>query len=139
MLSIGCALAMTCSISFGQTNSAANPQGTKPVPRPFDIKAVTEAILTERPNIASLNAASSEFRLSYNQTQIALFERIDREGLLKLRETVCDNDFERRVADAFRPQILHIGHVQIYSSVAAAIARKNPLCLADPLFLSVSY
>ena len=71
--------------------------------------------------------------------QIALFDRIEREGLLKVPGPKYDNDLERRLAGAFQPKIIRWGHAQIECPIVTAIARKNPLCLLCPMILNVSF
>jgi hypothetical protein len=84
-------------------------------------------------------AFSSQMSSDINPAQTAVFNRIEREGLLKPRGPTYDSDVERKIAAAFRPQIIHVGHVQIYSPIVTAIARRNPLCLFDPMVLGISF
>jgi hypothetical protein len=67
------------------------------------------------------------------------FRQIEKEGLLKAPGEVATTELGRKVEKAFRPEILHVGHVRIYSPIATAIARKNPLCLLDPMVLGISF
>jgi hypothetical protein len=76
---------------------------------------------------------------SVNDPRSALFRQIEKEGSLKSPEPVPNSETGRKVANAFRPEILHVGHVRIYSPLVTAIARKNPLCLLDPMVLGISF
>jgi hypothetical protein len=69
----------------------------------------------------------------------ATFDRIEREGLLRPPVQTFDSEIARKISRAFEPKIIHIGHVEIYSSIVNAIARKNPLCLLDPMVVNVSF
>ena len=76
---------------------------------------------------------------SLNGPNNAIFRRIEKEGSLRPVEQEPTTAFERKVANAFKPEILHVGHMRIYSPIATAIARKNPLCLLDPMVLGISF
>jgi hypothetical protein len=76
---------------------------------------------------------------SSSEGESALFARIEREGSLKSSEPVFNSEIGRKIDNAFRPEILRIGHVKIYSSIVTAIARKNPLCLLSPVPLDISF
>jgi hypothetical protein len=81
-------------------------------------------------------ASSGQMSLEANPhpAQAALFSRIEREGLLKLRTPAFDSDFARKIEAAFRPEIMRVGSTEISSSIITAIARKNPFCLIEPTF-----
>jgi hypothetical protein len=84
-------------------------------------------------------AMSSHMSSELTPAQVAAFERIEREGQLKPHEPAYNSDVERKLAAAFKPKIIRVGHVQIYSPIVTAIARKNPLCLLDPMVLGISF
>jgi hypothetical protein len=88
---------------------------------------------------AQTPAFSSRLSLEGNPAQIAVFRKIEREGLVKPPGSADRNDLERKIDAAFAPKILHAGSVRIYSPIVTAIARKNPLCLIDPMFLGISF
>ena len=92
-----------------------------------------------KPRLDAPDAVSLLSSREMNPDQIALFERIEREGLLKPPEPVYDSEIDRAVAAAFRPEIIHVGHAQFSCSIITAIARKNPFCLLDPSFLGISF
>jgi hypothetical protein len=71
--------------------------------------------------------------------RMALVERLRGAGLLEPLVPVYDSEFERVVAQSFRPQIIHIGHAQFTCSVITAIARMNPFCLLDPSPIRISF
>jgi hypothetical protein len=50
-----------------------------------------------------------------------------------------DDGFARCVDSLFRPEVLHIGKTYISCSLLTAIKRKNPLCLINPIFLTISW
>jgi hypothetical protein len=84
-------------------------------------------------------AVSSQTISGVNPTQLALMRQMEPELLMKDSEPMFDTDIARNIAAAFRPEIIKVGHVQIYSSVVTAIARKNPFCLLSPAFLNISF
>lgn len=47
--------------------------------------------------------------------------------------------FDRVAAEIFEPEVFHIGHVAIGSSLSTAIRRKNPLCLLNPYVFWASW
>ncbi|HEX4123003.1 MAG TPA: hypothetical protein VH619_20490 [Verrucomicrobiae bacterium] len=115
-------LTVACSVSFGQTN--------KPPP-----KAASEQQKGDTSPLAHFEDTHT-YTLSSQRSQGALppqdgiISRIGGEGLLTPQPTV---------PASFRPKIFRVGHVRIYSSVATAVARKNPLCLLDATFLNISF
>jgi hypothetical protein len=70
---------------------------------------------------------------------MVLLHRMEQSGLLKPAGPVYDSEFDRAMAAAFRPEIIHVGHVQISCSIITAIARKNPFCLLDQSVLGISF
>jgi hypothetical protein len=84
-------------------------------------------------------ALLNQMSFEANPAQIALFDRVEREGLLKLPGPKYDNDLERHLAGAFQPKIIHWGHAEIESPIITAIARKNPLCLLNRMILNISF
>jgi hypothetical protein len=123
-----------------EQNSLAPPQGHLFPPPELKLQA-----LPFRPeNVSSplprqTGAFSSQISSEGNPAQIAVFSRIEREGLLKPQGPTYDSDVERKIAAAFRPEIIHVGHVRITSPIITAIARRNPLCLLDPMVLGISF
>jgi hypothetical protein len=85
------------------------------------------------------NAFASQMSSGTDAAQASLFKQIEQEGSLRPAEPVFKTDVGRKIANAFRPEIIHVGHVHIYSSIVTAIARKNPLCLLSPVALDVSF
>lgn len=137
-------LAITAS-GAAQTDVSVQTQLAPPAGHVFPPPALKFQQLPFRPESVShplppqTAASSSQVRSAWNSPESAVFDRIDREGLLKPQGATYTSDVERNIAAAFRPQIIHVGHVQIYSPIVTAIARRNPLCLLDPLVLGISF
>jgi hypothetical protein len=104
-----------------------------PLKLPDGPKVVSDS--SPRPTFALSNQTISEA----NPTELALMRRMEREGLMRPAGPTYGSDVERKIAEAFRPEIIHVGHVHICSSIITAIARKNPLCLLDPDILGISF
>ncbi len=132
------ALLAPCWISFGQTNS---PAAAAPLPplRTLKMPAAPKQSPAAIVLPANTNALAGQMSLEGNPAKTAAPSRIAQEGLLIPPGPAYSNDFERNMAAAFRPEIIHAGHAQIYSSVVTAVARKNPLCLLDATFLHISF
>ena len=78
-------------------------------------------------------------KLEGKPARIAISSQVVEEGLLQPAGPSYDNDLERNMAAAFKPEIVQRGHTRIYSSVVTAVARKNPFCVLDPTFLEISF
>jgi len=154
ILLVAWTLVVPCSVCFGQTNLVVAathtvvssqallgpPQGHLfPLPElklhelPFRAEQVSSPLPRQT------GAFSSQLSSEKNPARITVFSRIEREGLLKPQGPAYNSDVERKIAAAFRPEIIHFGHVQIYSPIVTAIARRNPLCLLDPMVLGISF
>ena len=147
-----CVLFATGSVCFSQTNvaslaggsaktqQAAQVQGHLFAPPEFKvhelpIRADDQAVLQTHRAVAF----TSRFGPGNDSAQEALFRQIEKEGSLKAPEPMFNSEVGRKIENAFRPEILHVGHVRIYSPLVTAIARKNPLCLIDPVVLNISF
>jgi hypothetical protein len=145
-------LVSTCLVCSGQTNSpvaaghADNSSQTKLTPSqsqlfpPPDLKLHDLPFKQEAPSDALPHrtvAYSGQMDSEISPGQAALFRRIEQAG--ELKPPAAGTDFERKMDAAFKPKIIHIGHVKIYSPIATAIARKNPFCLLDPMVLGISF
>jgi hypothetical protein len=141
-----------CLVCSGQTNSpvpaarADNSSQTQFTPPQSQLFPPPDLKLHELPfKQESQSDALPHRTLAYSgqmdsqvtPAQAALFRRIERSGQLK--PPPGETDFERKLDAAFKPKVIHIGHVQIYSPIATAIARKNPFCLLDPMVLGISF
>lgn len=104
-------LIIPCSVSFGQTNSAV---------------ARSQALANSDSPMAHFDDVQGALR----PREIETFSQIERDGLLKS---------QGQTPGRFSPKIIHLGRVQVYSSVVTAAARKNPLCLLDATFLNISF
>jgi hypothetical protein len=82
---------------------------------------------------------SDQMDVRFSRSDLDVISRVSREGLLQSPEPVFRREIAQKMAAAFAPQIIHVGHVRIYSSIVTAIARKNPLCLLDPQFFNISF
>lgn len=49
------------------------------------------------------------------------------------------DDTARFVDQVFRPEVFHVGKIPATCTIWAAIKRKNPLCLLNPIFFQVSW
>ncbi len=94
-----------------------------------------------RPKAQTLEADALPFQSNRetNPDRMALVDRLKGAGLLQPPPPIYDSELERAVGEAFRPEIIHIGHAQFTCSIITAIARKNPFCLLDPSFLGISF
>ena len=63
-----------------------------------------------------------------------LFSRIEKGGYFGGRAPVPVNVLDKVVDNIFRPEIIHAGKTTVSCSLVAAIKRKNPLCLINPVF-----
>jgi hypothetical protein len=114
----------------GHVSSPPETQGLKLPGRPVNVVD---------PSLRDAFAISSQTSLKADLTETALYSRMERENFFKSSEPEYDNDLERKIDAAFKPEIIHLGHVRIQCSVITAIARKNPLCLLSPNFLGISF
>ncbi len=147
-------LIATNSACFGQTNGSPpaklsesiqlqqlrSPQThlfSPPELKTHELPTRPEDVIT-RPD-RQAQVFSSRVDSLNNQTSSAIFRRIEKEGSLRPAEQAPTTELGRKVANAFKPEILHVGHVRIYSPLVTAIARKNPLCLLDPMVLGISF
>ncbi|MCI0747852.1 MAG: hypothetical protein L0Y58_20790 [Verrucomicrobia subdivision 3 bacterium] len=82
----------------------------------------------------SLVMEEAEFERVYRR-----LEQLDRDGKLWTRERKSDNRFVRALDAIFRPEVVRVGNTAFSCSIYTAIKRKNPLCLINPLVVSVSW
>jgi hypothetical protein len=117
-------LMFSCMLSFGQTNLPA-----KPMAKPVKTAPPASDVILPPARISHYeDVYSSDVSSQLSQVHARTFDRLESEGLRQSRS-----------AGAFSPKIIRVGHVQIYSSVVTAVARKNPLCLLDDTFLNISF
>jgi len=93
------------------------------------------------PAPAAAEAATPQLQLSsalYSGEPRASFVRADEFYLTRI-EPQFDNGLDKFVDDVFRPEVFHIGKLPATCSIWAAIKRKNPLCLLNPLFFQMSW
>jgi hypothetical protein len=154
---------LTC---FAQTNSAPVPLSTS-LTLPAELQKVPTTIEEMLPrhlrpggaHDAPQAAAARAGQSAPAQVQIAAsyermagdidegrFERIyrkldqmDSEGRLMQHDETLDSRFGRAMDAVFRPEVIKIGGAEVSCSVITAIKRKNPLCLLNPMVISVAW
>lgn len=94
--------------------------------------AITGAATNEVPEQMSLNSWTSDFHQQ-------IYRRLEEGGYLNRPRGPSDNLFVRAVDGIFRPEVVHFKKVDVSCSLVTAIKRKNPLCLLNPIFLSVDW
>ena len=67
------------------------------------------------------------------------YRMIEEKGYLKRPTLESDSAFVRVVNGIFEPTTFRIGKATVACSVVTAIKKKNPLCLINPLVLSISW
>jgi hypothetical protein len=137
----------THDLPSGQKDAGASPRWTGAAVVSDSLFAATDLKLHKSPVgnqeaiglSGTTDPVSNQINVRWGRSDTAVFSRIEREGLLKVPQPVFRSDVAQKIASAFAPQIIHVGHVEIYSSIVNAIARRNPLCLLDPQFLNISF
>lgn len=150
MLLVAWTLVLSCLASPGQTNSATvtvhAPRASSahwfPPPEGQMLKLpVRPEEIT--PKKMAPSAAHETFAFSnkqgLNTDEAALVSRVVQQGLLDCSVPTYNSDIQRRLAEAFEPKIVKVGHMRIHSTIIDAIARKNPLCLLNPQFFNASF
>jgi hypothetical protein len=67
------------------------------------------------------------------------YRMLEERGYLRRPEPKSDNRFVRFVNGIFEPTPIRLGKTVVTCSIITAIKRKNPLCLINPLVLTVSW
>jgi hypothetical protein len=135
-------LIVACPVCFGQTNHSSvaatrliHPGALKPSAQPARNSPVVSMEQNDPSPLAHFEddyASDSSDQTSQRppQSETGIISRIGQQGLLTP---------QANIAGPVRPKIIHMRHMQIYSSVVTAVARKNPLCLLDATFLNISF
>jgi hypothetical protein len=126
---------------FHSLGMRAPPKGHLPPTEARELKLSggAKAMSDSTPRDAFASSGQMSLEASPNPKEAALFSRIAREGRLQPPAPMYDNDLERKMAEAFRPEIIHLGHVTVSSPIITAIARRNPLCLLDSIILRIEF
>jgi hypothetical protein len=114
--------------------------------------------LTEVESLSGFqNAAASEREFDANQyvtsrlpermtllsppgeADLRTYRLLEESGHLKRPVPTPDNMFVRVVSGIFEPAPVRIGKTTVACSVVTAIKKKNPLCLLNPMVLSISW
>jgi hypothetical protein len=124
-------LMVFCFASFGQTNLLAKPKVKPAIPATtMENVILPSGHVTKNATVSHYgDVYSSDISSQLSEVHARTFSRLESEGLLRQPES----------QGPFSPKIIHVGHVQIYSSVMTAVARKNPLDLLDATFLNISF
>jgi len=67
------------------------------------------------------------------------YRRFEENGYLKRPPAKSDNAFVRVANNIFEPTPIRIGKTTVVCSLITAIKKKNPLCLLNPMVLSISW
>jgi len=147
MLLVAWIFALPCLVSSGQTNCAKVAIKPPPAPQahwfpppdPQLLKLPAQSEDVSRPASHETFAFSSHPGLYGDPSEAVLMRRLEEQGFFERTAPTYNNDLQRKIAEAFRPQTIKVGHVRIRSTIVDAIARKNPLCLLNPNILDVSF
>ena len=69
----------------------------------------------------------------------AIYQRLDRDGVFNRPPVIYENGLDRFIDRTFSPEVFKVGKMEISCSLLTAIKRKNPLCLANPMFFNISW
>jgi len=93
-------------------------------------------VVLSMPSRASEDFIQDSFRTDFDR---ALYQRLDRAGYFTRGPTISRNALDRSLDNIFNPEVFRLGKTSVSCSVFTAIKRKNPLCLANPVFLNISW
>ena len=156
------AIVAGCCVASAQTNSPLTPRALLSIPttqlRPVgrEVDQLGEAAgglaaaFNNSPTPAANTAATSNQSADRFQDQMSLesysgefdyrtYRQLHENAFLKRAEPESDDLFSRVVANIFEPEVFRIGQTAVCCSVVAAIKRKNPLCLLNPLVFTISW
>jgi len=162
-----CLLIACCVNSFGQTNSASSSRRLFCLHVPdLRVAMLEREPPTEWPQItettiskSDIQFAQPDFTLTLDSTDarqgpppepmsaearerasmLRYHERLERGGYLTRPEPPSENRLVRVAESTFRPEVFKIGQTSVSCTIVTAIKRKNPLCLLNPLVLTVSW
>jgi len=94
-------------------------------------------------NTTKTNASAivAEFNLNSCRSELEweVYTKLDRFGYLTRPESGSDIPVVRWLGTTFEPAVFHIGKTWVSCTLVSAIKNRNPLCLLNPIFLSVSW
>jgi len=73
------------------------------------------------------------------ESENRIYRRLEESGYLRQPPKDTDNPFVRVATSIFQPTPVRIGKTTVSCSIITAIKKKNPLCLLNPLVLSISW
>jgi len=73
------------------------------------------------------------------ESDLRNYRWLDENGYLKRPPVKSDNAFVRVANNIFEPTPVRIGKTTVVCSIITAIKKKNPLCLLNPMVLSISW
>jgi len=106
------------------------------------LESPNSSVLTPKHPALSISLQSSEevvhdsFRTDFDR---ALYQRLDRAGYFTRLPPSSEKALDRVVDNIFNPEVFRMGKTSVSCSILTAIKRKNPLCLANPIFLNISW
>jgi len=110
--------------------SASNPES--PNSSVFNPKYIALSI----PSQSSEDFVQNSFRTYFDR---ALYQRLDRAGYFTRPAPISRNALDPSLDNIFNPEVFRLGKTSVSCSIFTAIKRKNPLCLANPIFLNISW
>jgi len=93
-------------------------------------------IALSMPSQAPEDFVRDSFRTDFDR---ALYQRLDRAGYFTRPAFISRNALDRSIDNIFNPEVFRIGKTSVSCSIFTAVKRKNPLCLANPIFLNISW
>ena len=122
----------------GATQGAGN--GTTAAPT---VDEPSDAALFNRKqtSLKIYSQASEELSTDSFRSDVAraIYQRLDRDGFFNRPPVVYENGLDRFIDNTFSPEVFRVGKVEVSCSLLTAIKRKNPLCLANPWFLNITW
>ena len=97
----------------------------------------------DTPNLRSAERLTASFETTAasreREFDLQVFHRLDQAGYFDRPRAGSDSPVVRWAEKTFEPSVFHIGKTDVTCSVLTAIEHKNPLCLLNPYFLTVSW
>jgi len=128
-----------------QKSSAESPQlalappaarSAPPVESPNASVFNPKYVALSMPSRASEDFVQDSFRTDLDR---ALYQRLDRAGYFTRAPMISRNALDRGIDNIFDPEVFRLGKTTVSCSIFTAIKRKTPLCLANPIFLNISW
>jgi len=114
----------------------SSAQSTSQVEAPNSLVFNAKYVALSLPTHASEDIVHDSFRTDFDR---ALYHRLDRAGYFTRPPIVSRTALDRGIDNIFNPEVVQIGKTSVSCSIYTAIKRRNPLCLANPIFLNISW